>query len=481
MKHTGEGAHVANAVRGQRFSVVQKLVVGSGQSVEMAVAFVAATFLLYYLTNVCGIDPAIAGAILFVSLCVDAVADPLIGSWSDRFRSRWGRRLPFMVVALPLVCLSAFALFAMPSGWGGAATITCALLANIVLRVSTSLYALPYAAMTAELTTDYAERSSIAAYRALFNFVSAVACALPAFHYILNSPQKMSSPGAYVELGLLLAAVVFATGAICLLGVRSMPRSHGAVLAAHAPRGSFVTDVRELLRNHSFVVLFLSCLLCLIIAGSLQALNLYVYQYYWHLTSAQTQQAILTLQAGFLAGIPLALLLLRVVEKRTAMVIGFITLAIVQGLFPVIAKLAPFAAMPAIAVVCSMTLIFGFCSSLLFITMQSMVADAVDEHEYRFGTRCEGLYYSSLIFGTKAANGLGALLAGATLSAAGLKGVQSAGAAVALTDDGIALLGMLWGPGHGLLLLLIIPVLLCYRIDRREHSRIIAALAQRAA
>jgi GPH family glycoside/pentoside/hexuronide:cation symporter len=229
------------------------------------------------------------------------------------------------------------------------------------------------------------------------------------------------------------------------------------------------------------VVLFMSCLLCLIIAGSLQALNLYAYQYYWHLTSAQTQQAVLTLQAGFLAGIPLALLLLRAVEKRTAMAMGFITLAVVQGLFPMLAKLAPLAALPAVVIVCAMTLVFGFCSSLLFITMQSMVADAVDEHEYRFGTRCEGLYYSSLIFATKAANGLGALLAGVTLSAVGLKGAQTAGVSVALSEEGTALLGMLWGPGHGLLFLLIIPVLLCYRIDRREHTRIIAALAQRAA
>jgi GPH family glycoside/pentoside/hexuronide:cation symporter len=187
------------------------------------------------------------------------------------------------------------------------------------------------------------------------------------------------------------------------------------------------------------------------------------------------------LQAGFLLGIPLAVLLLRVVEKRTAMAIGFVTVAVAQGVFPLLAKVPPFTALSPIAVVSCMSLMFGFCSSLLFITMQSMVADAVDEHEYRFGTRCEGLYYSSLIFATKAANGLGSLLAGLVLSVAGLKGIQAAGAATALSAEGTALLGMLWGPGHGLLFLLVVPILLRYRIDRREHSRIIAVLAQRAA
>jgi GPH family glycoside/pentoside/hexuronide:cation symporter len=370
-------------------------------------------------------------------------------------------------------------LFAIPTGWGSTVTIACALLVNVVLRVGTSLYALPYAAMTAELTTDYGERSTIAAYRALFSFVAAVACAVPAFNYIFETPQKMSDAGAYFWLGLLLAAVVLVTGAACLLGVRSMPGAQASALSSKAPRGSIVTDVQELFRNRSFVVLFISCLFCLVIAGSLQALNLYAYQYYWRLTTAQTQQAVLTLQAGFLLGIPLALLLLRAVEKRTAMAMGFVTLAVVQGLFPLLAKVAPFAALPPIVIVCSMTLVFGFCSSLLFITMQSMVADAIDEHEYRFGTRCEGLYYSSLIFATKAANGLGSLLAGVMLSAAGLKGVQSLGEA-GLSAEGIELLGMLWGPAHGLLFLLILPILLMYRIDRREHARIIAALAQTA-
>jgi GPH family glycoside/pentoside/hexuronide:cation symporter len=481
MNHTEKGVHAAIAMPGQRFSVVRKLVVGSGQSVEAAVAFVTATFLLYYLTNVCGIDPTIAGAILFIALGVDAIADPLIGSWSDRLRSRWGRRLPFMVVALPIVSLAAVALFAIPTGWGSAAVIACALLSNIVLRVSTSLYALPYAAMTAELTTDYGERSSIAAYRALFSFVAAVGCAVPAFRFIFDSPQKMSSASAHVGLGVLVAAVVLVTGAVCLLGMRSMPRSQGPTLPSKVVRGSIVTDVRALFRNRSFVLLFISCLLCLIIAGSLQALNLYAYQYYWRLTASQTQQAVLMLQGGFLIGIPLALQLLRVVEKRTAMTIGVIALAAAQGLFPLLAKLAPFSAAPAAVIVCCMTFVFGVCSSLLFITMQSMVADAVDEHEYRFGTRCEGLYYSSLVFATKAATGLGSLLAGVMLSAAGLKGVRSLSDAAGLSEEGSSLLGMLWGPGHGLLFLLVVPLMLGYRIDRREHSRIIAALAQRAA
>jgi GPH family glycoside/pentoside/hexuronide:cation symporter len=92
-----------------------------------------------------------AGTIIFLSLIVDAVADPLIGSWSDRSHSRWGRRLPFMVVAVPIICIASLALFSIPVSGETVGAIGLALFLNVLLRVGTSLYAIPYAALTAEL------------------------------------------------------------------------------------------------------------------------------------------------------------------------------------------------------------------------------------------------------------------------------------------------------------------------------------------
>ena len=61
-------------------------------------------FLLFYYSQVLGVDSALVGATLMIALFVDGISDPIVGYWSDNLRSRWGRRHPFMYAsALPVV------------------------------------------------------------------------------------------------------------------------------------------------------------------------------------------------------------------------------------------------------------------------------------------------------------------------------------------------------------------------------------------
>ena len=55
-------------------------------------------FLLFFYSNIIGLNPALAGSAIFIALCVDAVTDPLMGTISDRTNSSYGRRHPFMMV-----------------------------------------------------------------------------------------------------------------------------------------------------------------------------------------------------------------------------------------------------------------------------------------------------------------------------------------------------------------------------------------------
>ena len=71
------------------------------------------TFLLFYYNAVLGLSGTLSGAAIFLALCVDAVTDPLVGSISDNFHSRWGRRHPFMYAA-PLPMAACFFLLFNP-------------------------------------------------------------------------------------------------------------------------------------------------------------------------------------------------------------------------------------------------------------------------------------------------------------------------------------------------------------------------------
>lgn len=462
-----------------RLPIRTKLLFGLGQGVEVSATFVANTFLMFYLTNIAGLSPTTAGTIIFLSLIVDAIADPLIGSWSDRSHSRWGRRLPFMVVALPVICIASFALFSISVSGETAGAIGLALLLNIMLRVGTSLYALPYAALTAELTTDYDERSSVTVYRMIFGFIGTVLTIAPAFGLIFSSKEAYASRGAYIQLGLLLSVVVLVMGLACIFGVRRVaaasPVEH---LTSAATSKSLAADLRDLVRNRSFLVLFSSALLVLIIGGSMTTLNLYVYQYFWKLPASLNQAPILGFQVGLLLGIPITALILKRLEKRDVVVLGIFTVGIAQIVPVLIAYqwLGPLPNPVATTLLVGGTGLFGACNSLFFIGFQSMVADAVDEHEAKFGQRCDGLYYSALVFSAKAATGIGSLVAGFVLATVGLKGSTGA-VATQIPERSADLLGLLWGAGHGVAFLIALPLILGYRLNRQRHKLLISELS----
>ena len=104
------------------------------------------------------------GLMISISRIVDVITDPIMGIVSDRWYSRWGRRKPWMVLALPLLILSTWMLF-VPTGTVSAGYL---LLWSMLLFTAFTVFDLPYKAWGAELSTDYHERSRIAAWRQAF-------------------------------------------------------------------------------------------------------------------------------------------------------------------------------------------------------------------------------------------------------------------------------------------------------------------------
>ena len=148
------------------------LAYGTGQIIEIMILGVVATFLLIYLTSVCGLRPDVAGLVLLISLAVDAVLDPLIGATSDGWKSRWGRRHPFMIVGFLVLPIAIVGVFILPTGLPASWVFGYVLVFNIIMRVSTALFVLPYAALLPELSSDYAERARMMIYRLILAVVA---------------------------------------------------------------------------------------------------------------------------------------------------------------------------------------------------------------------------------------------------------------------------------------------------------------------
>lgn len=158
-----------------------------------------------------GISLGAIGVVLFIARFVDAISDPLLGLLSDRTNSRFGRRKPWMVLAMPFMLVTIFQLFDPPDG----ATITHLAVWSIVLSLVWTAMILPYNAWAAELSDDYHERTQLTSAREAMVLVGTmIAAAFPVVMSELGYPSLREHTGGialFVLFTLPLTVLVIST------------------------------------------------------------------------------------------------------------------------------------------------------------------------------------------------------------------------------------------------------------------------------
>ncbi|NNL68212.1 MAG: hypothetical protein HKP30_18325, partial [Myxococcales bacterium] len=169
--------------------------------------------MLYY-TTVLGLPGTLSGLAIFIALCVDAVTDPLVGSISDHFRSRIGRRHPFMYFAAIPMGLCFYGLFAPPDGLSERQLFAWLTTFAIGVRLFLTFYMVPSGALGPEMTTHYDERTRLVSYRWLIGWMGALAILTSGWFVFFADREVVGDgrldPANYPQLGL-FAGVLVAT------------------------------------------------------------------------------------------------------------------------------------------------------------------------------------------------------------------------------------------------------------------------------
>ena len=195
--------------RAELSSLRAKLFYGFGSVAFGVKDFGFGTLLLFYYNQVIGISPWKVSLAIAAMLCVDAVADPLIGQFSDSLRTPWGRRHPLMyATALPLA-ISFFFLWLPPQGWSESATLGYLFVMATVVRFLISLYETPSSALVPEMTDDYDTRTAFISIRYVFGVAAAVLMNALTFRFLLFAdklhPDGRFNPDGYVRYALVSA------------------------------------------------------------------------------------------------------------------------------------------------------------------------------------------------------------------------------------------------------------------------------------
>ena len=397
---------------------------GLGSSAESIVITTTGAFLMLFYNQVRGLNPASIGIALAIGLAVNAVFDPLLGSWSDRTRSRWGRRHPFMFASILPAALLFYGLFNPPEGLGHTGQLVWLTTFNVLLLQAMALFHTPHLALGGEMSEDYLERSSIMGVNTFFLWIGDTAgwllCFLVFFRATAEFPNGALDPSRWPTFSITIACIVL----VCLFVSSFITRRRIPYLVQPATAtpgfsaAEWGRDVWRVLRNRNYLVLLIGFFFLSLMTGVRGGLWIYTATYFWQLTNDKLAFFAVGSLFGYLfASFCVTWLHDRFDKRWTGMVALFIycvgpAIPLALGYFGILSAQTP----GLLAILIAFSLLQHAPYSIMTTTVYSALADIADENELKYGLRQEGALYATRTFFARVDQALGTALAGWVLA-----------------------------------------------------------------
>lgn len=368
------------------------------------------SFLLFFFTDLAGISPAVAGTIIGVAVLWDAITDPILGMISDRCKSKYGKKRPFMLgSAIPLGVIMMFLFHCV--GFGGNAKVAYYVIFAILFWTAYTAFNIPFFSLGGCLTSNTEERTKIRSVAQVFNFIGVFcASALPTFLVGQFRNLGFSEEGAWQ-----LAVIII--GAIASISI---------MISWNATRGYEldIKDSDDAERTNNIFKEIVSVMKIRPYWNVLLA-QLFFYASYTISTSAIMYYASNNLQLGesqtsliytgvTIGGIVVAMLLGPIAvkfDKRTA----YIACMLIGGLIMVAGKFLPINSL-AVAVIFAAIINIG--SAGHWTLSYTLLYDIFEIDEFKTGRRREGFLMSYFSFCGKLGGALAGYVTGWTLELA---------------------------------------------------------------
>ena len=439
--------------------------------------------LLLYYNRVLGLQASLVGLAILIALVVDGFIDPKIGYWSDRIRSRFGRRHPFMYAAALPASLSYLLLFLPPAHLAKWPLFAYLLVTSVLTRICISFYEIPSSALAPELTSQYDERTSFAGYRDFFGWTGGLSMPLLAFSVFLNYQPGQAiailDPIGFRKYGIAAAIIMFVSTLVSAFGTQDAVRPVPGQLYYETPKIKIFGELRNIFSNRSALSAIVSSKLMLLATGLSFALGTYFNIYAWGLSPREI--AILTSGLFFSAmfALMIAPWVTRKFDKRGATLRAAVILFFVLP-FPLELALAGHFPTRESGIMIPFLLFYNMAVTALLvlvpILLSSMLVDVIEELEVQTGLRQEGVIYAINTFIAKFATGLAVFLSAVILT---LSHFPDNGQMTEINANVINLMSEYY---VGALLVLYagaIVTTFTYAITRERHSMNLATLAAR--
>jgi GPH family glycoside/pentoside/hexuronide:cation symporter len=443
-----------------KLSLSTKLIYGSGDfGYSLNNSIIAALFPIFMM-DVVGVTPALAAAALFIGRSWDYINDPLVGYLSDRTRTRWGRRRPWLLFGAIPFALTFIVLWIRPTfvtSQTGLLIFYAA--AYLIYEASATTVYMPYFALTPELTQDYDERTQLTSFRMLFNIIGGlVAYTIP---MLVIGSMIPANANRVVLMAIIFGALAAFPYLLVFFGVRE--------------RKEYTEQVQPKLRDSLKAVrknkpFFFAAMIYLFTWITIILLETN-FMFYVKYVVKRGDQSSIVMGVFFISAIfalPFWNWISKKGNKRKAYIIGVSFWAVTMCSLILVTPTTPF------WILLVMCVLAGIGLSAAQVLPWAIIPDAIEWDEYQTGERHEGIFYSLITLLGKVANSVAVPLSLLLLEFSGY--IPNA-----IEQPKSALLGLkiVIGPVSAILLGAGIIFAIFYPLSREKYVHVVSELKKR--
>ncbi|MBD2178876.1 MFS transporter [Pseudanabaena sp. FACHB-1998] len=462
----------------------EKLAYGAGDLGTSITTNLLSFFLLFFFTNVAGLDPALAGLVLLIGKIFDAINDPIIGVLSDRTKSKMGRRLPWMIYSAIPFGLTFLAQWIVPSTdkmtlfWYYA-------IVSIIFNTFFTAVNLPYTALTPEITQDYNERTSLNTFRFTFSIGGSIVSLIIAqiiFAFFKDPARQTGSCNTggmqYIVLGAVCAIISTISIYWCVLGIKKRAiasdrhRLQNTSMIDETEEMSFVEQLKVVFNNRPFLFV-IGIYFCSWLALQITASIIPYFVVNW----MKMQESDFILVTIAVQGTALVMLsvwsaISKRFGKKAAYFMGSGIWIIAQaGLF--------FLQEGQVVLLYVLAIMAGAGVSTAYLIPWSMIPDVTDLDELETGQRREGIFYAFMVLLQKFGLAGGLFLLGIGLSWAQFKESVACQPLPVQPESALFAIRVAIGPLPTIALIIGLVLAYFYPITREVHTEILMRLSEK--
>jgi GPH family glycoside/pentoside/hexuronide:cation symporter len=452
--------------------VWKKLAYGVGDSGFSLTSTALALLYLDFLINVVGVNPGLAGVSIGVGRIWDALNDLIVGTLSDRTRSRWGRRRPYLLFGSLPFGIAFILMWLVPATNDQTLLVIYYTAMYIVFDTLFTLVNVPYIALTPELAPTYDERTSLHSYRMMFSIgfglVGAIAPLAIVDALSGTNASLEARRAAYALMAAILGILSVIPVYVTFVTTRENPEYQDL------PTPSIRASFRIAASNKAFLIATGIYLLTWIPIDLVQFILVFLIRDYFGLSGGDRDLIFALIFGVAVLALPLWVWLTGRWNKQRAYQTGMVFLA---SVLIALSFIAPGQA----TIVFIVAALAGVGVSAAHAIPLAILPDTIEWDELRSANRQEAAYYSVITLIQKLVSAGTIALTGSVLSATGYIERAAPDAIMTQPPSALAAIRFLSGPLPAIFF--IAGIILCafYPISREKHARILRALEKKRA